>query len=500
MRNHAMHNLTPTLYSVDSVIQLERLAIDQYAIPGYSLMRRAGQAVVDIIRQKFPVDKKILVLCGAGNNAGDGYVVARLAKQAGYAVNLISLIDAEKLTGDARQACQHWLECGEIQSYQPDLLEQADLIVDALLGTGLGREVSGEWARLIQTVNRSALPVIAVDVPSGLNADTGTIAGVAIIADYTVSFIGLKTGLFTGSGRACCGEIFFHGLDIPAEIYDRVTADVRLLNNRPPLLSARPQDMHKGQCGHVLIVGGNTNMAGAVILAAKAALRSGAGLVSVFTRAPHQMAVTIACPEAMVIGDNTTDHKIPHHLLSRVSHIAVGPGLGRDAWAEQCLAQCLQSQKPVVIDADALNLIAIEKTRPVAECVLTPHPGEAAQLLQMDTLTVNHDRLAAVKSIFQQYLSSSATEMAVILKGSGSLIYAGRRLSVCPYGNPAMATAGMGDVLTGVVAALMAQGLSPMKAAETAVLAHALAGDLAARGRSRGVLASDVIALLPAVL
>lgn len=500
-----MQNLPSNLYSVDSVTQLERLAIDQYAIAGYTLMRRAGQAIVDIIRQKFSSDKKIIVLCGAGNNAGDGYVVARLAKQAGYTVKLISLIDTEKLTGDARQACLHWLECGEIQSYQPDLLEpdllgQADFVVDALLGTGLGREVSGEWARLIHAVNSSALPVIAVDVPSGLNADTGAIAGVAIVADYTVSFIGLKTGLFTGSGRACCGEVFFHDLAVPAEIYGRVTADARLLDNRPPLLPARPQDMHKGQCGHVLIVGGNTAMAGAVILAAKAALRSGAGLVSVFTRAPHQMAVTIACPEAMVVGDNTTDHKIPHYLLSRVSHIAVGPGLGKDAWAEQCLAQCLQSQKPMVIDADALNLIAIQKIRPVAQCVLTPHPGEAARLLQMDTLAVNHDRLAAVKSIFQQYSSSSATEMAVILKGSGSLIYAGRRLSVCPYGNPAMATAGMGDALTGVVAALMAQGLSPMQAAETAVLAHALAGDLAARGRSRGVLASDVIALLPVVL
>jgi len=500
MQNHAMQNLPSTLYSIDSVVQLERLAIAQYGIPGYTLMRRAGQAVVDVIRQKLSADKKILVLCGAGNNAGDGYVVARLAKQAGYTVNLISLVDAEKLTGDARQACQHWLECGEIQPYQTLFLQQADLIVDALLGTGLGREVKGEWAKLIHAVNSATLPVIAIDVPSGLNADTGTIAGVAIVADYTISFIGLKTGLFTGSGRACCGEIFFHHLGVPAEVYGRVAADARLLNSRPPLLPARALDVHKGQCGHVLIVGGNITMAGAVILAAKAALRSGAGLVSVFTRAPHQMAVTIACPEVMVIGDNTTDHTIPGDLLSRVSHIAVGPGLGRDAWAEQCLAQCLQSGKPVVIDADALNLIAMQGIGPVAECVLTPHPGEAARLLQTDTPAVNHDRLAAVRNIFQQYARSSSTEMAVILKGSGSLIYADRRLSICPYGNPAMATAGMGDVLTGVVAAFMAQGLSPVQAAETAVIAHALAGDLAAQDRSRGVLASDVIASLPAVL
>ncbi len=504
-----MQKLPSELYSVASVLQLEQLAIEQYGISSYTLMRRAGQAVVDVIHQQFPVDgfdadKTILLLCGAGNNAGDGYVIARLLKQLGYPVIVVSLIAGEKLKTAARQAYVHWLECGEVQSFEPALLEHAELIVDALLGTGLARDVSGEWATLINAVNhagkQSGKTIVAVDVPSGLNASSGVIAGTAIRADYTVSFIGLKTGLFTGSGKACCGEIFFHNLSIPMAAYAEIKAEVHLLNNLlPPLFAPRQHDSHKNQFGHVLVVGGNTFMAGAVILTAKAALRSGAGLVSVFTRAEHITAINAVCPEIMVVSGKASQHEfIPDKLLQRVSHIVIGPGLGNDAWAKQCLAQVLQTDKTLVLDADALNLIAEQGLQLNQNCVLTPHPGEAARLLGLSTSSIAEDRFSAIKAIHHQYVRDA--HAAIILKGSGSLIYDSERLAVCPWGNPAMATAGMGDVLSGIVAAFLAQGLAIGQAAETAVLAHALAGDKAAQGMTRGLLASDVIDAIPAFL
>ncbi len=500
-----MNKLPSALYSVQSVVQLEQRAIHDYAIAGYTLMRRAGQAVFTLLQQHFSMDNKILVLCGAGNNAGDGYVVARLAQQAGYAVQVVSLVATAKLNGDARQACEHWLECGDIQTVSDNNrpLPQADVIIDALLGTGLARTVSAKWAALIERVNQSTAAVIAVDIPSGLFADSGAIAGIAVRADYTVTFIGLKIGLFTGSGRACAGDIHFDALQLPADIYHHSQIDVQLLNSLdPPLLPTRPADAYKNQSGHVLIVGGNTAMAGAVILAGRAALCSGAGLVTIFTRSANRTAINSNCPELMVVGseDMSTDETglaplIPESLLARITHIAIGPGLGRDDWAQQCLQQCLQADKPVVIDADALHLLAEYKAGMPAHLVLTPHPGEAAHLLHSQTQSVNADRVNAIKRLYQQYLAS-VDEAAVILKGSGTMIYNGKRLAICPWGNPAMATAGMGDVLTGVVVAMLAQGLPPAKAAELAVVAHAMAGDKAAEHQSRGVLASDVIAAL----
>lgn len=491
-----MRNLPSELYFVEKVIQLEQLTIRESGISGYTLMRRAGQSVFDIIRKKFPYATNLLILCGAGNNAGDGYVVARLASQAGYTVTVVSMVDGGTLHGEAHQAYLDWCECGAVQEFSPQLLEQTELVVDALLGTGLKRDVSNKWADLINAVNSSNRPVLAVDIPSGLKPDTGAVAGVAIQAEATVSFIGLKAGLFTGMGPTCGGRIYFHNLGVPEDVFQHVSADVHLLNNRePPLLPPRQKHVHKGNCGHVLVVGGNTNMSGAAALAAKAALRSGAGLVSVFTRPEHQAIINISCPEVMV---SSGDGQIDASLLDRATHIAIGPGLGADSWARQCLQQCIQSGKQLVVDADALNLIAEDKLCLLTGGVLTPHPGEAARLLNTDTTSINLDRFAAIKQLYLNY--ASATDSTVILKGSGSLVFNGSKLSVCPYGNPAMATAGMGDVLTGVIAALMAQGLSNQAAAEMAVVAHAMAGDLAAMGRSRGILASDVIEALPSIL
>jgi len=493
-------NTFPTkLYTPEAVARLDQLAIES-GIPGYTLMRRAGQAVFDVLRQSYPEATKILVLCGAGNNAGDGYVVARLARQQGMDVKVVSLIDPKKLPADALQAYQQWSECDQLSSSDTNLMAHADVIVDALLGTGLAREVEGDWKKWINAVNDSGKSIIAVDVPSGLDAATGAIKGAAIRAALTVSFIGLKAGLFTGSGKACSGEVFFDSLDVPAQIYEGVEAAAILL--REPVLPVRTHDSHKGQHGHVLVVGGNYGMPGAVILAARAALRSGAGRVSVVTRELHVPAIAAACPEAMVHAstDGSLQGERLEALVTGVSHAVIGPGLGRDAWAQRLLAEVLELEKPMVIDADAINILAekcsVDKHVSIsAPHVMTPHPGEAARLLSNELnitpADVQSDRFAAVQTLYEMLGG------VIVLKGSGSIVFDGETLAVCPLGNAAMAVAGMGDVLSGVIAALAAQGLSLSEAASAGVYLHAKAGDLASDGISRGMLATDVIEELP---
>lgn len=477
-----MNKLPTKLYTPDAVAKLDQIAIES-GISGFTLMRRAGQAVFNALCEHYSEAKHLLVLCGAGNNAGDGYVVARLAKQQGMIVNVVSLIDPEDLKGDARQAYLQWAELGELSSADKNLINDADIIVDALLGTGISRDVSGEWNKWIEAVNSTVKPMIAVDVPSGLDALTGEIKGVAMRANTTVSFIGLKTGLFTASGKACCGDIVFDSLGISEDSYRDVEAMAELLNL--PTLPARTHDSHKGLHGHVLVVGGNVGMPGAVILTARAALRSGAGMVSVVTRTEHISAVAAACPEATVHG--SVNGELPSTLSSKISCVAIGPGLGQNAWAHRLLTESVALEKPMVLDADALNLVASNKIELALPHIITPHPGEAARLLSVSTSEIQSDRFAAAQKL-QKLMGGT-----VVLKGSGTIVFDGDQLKVCPFGNPAMAVAGMGDVLTGVIAALIAQGMELNLAAEAGVCLHAMAGDLAADGDDRGVLASDVI-------
>ena len=473
------------LYSAASVARLDRIAIDQFNIPGYTLMRRAGQAAFDCLLDCFPAAENILVVCGAGNNAGDGYVVARLAQAHGLAVSVVSMVDTVKLTGDAKQACDHWREVGEILSHTDINPDAVDVIVDALLGTGLARDVEGEWCTLIDAINAANTPVLALDIPSGLNADNGVMAGCAIRADVTVTFIGLKKGLFTAYGREACGELFFDDLGVPKEIYSSVPYDAVLLDETMCSWPVRSHASHKGVYGHVLVVGGNAGMPGAAILAGRAALRSGAGKVSVITRSEHVNAVVAACPELMVHANLNGD--IDEQLLEQVTHIAIGPGLGQDGWAQRLLLQVLRAGKPIVMDADALSLVALKQLKVPAQGIITPHPGEAARLLAQSAAEIQHDRFAAVKKLQQHY------GCVVILKGSGTIIADAQQCYVCPFGDPAMASAGMGDVLTGMVVALLAQGLCLSNAAITAVCQHALAADRLVTAGQRVVLAGDVI-------
>jgi NAD(P)H-hydrate epimerase len=480
--------LPEKLYSAAAAAELDRIASAEFNIPAYTLMRRAGQSALDCLLDCFPEAKNILVLCGAGNNAGDGYVLARQAQAHGLQVHLVTLVDIEQLKGIAQQACQHWLEVGRVYTWSDDYLEQADVVVDALLGTGLKRAVSPDWCELINTVNASEIPVLSLDLPSGLLADTGAIAGCAVRADVTMSFIALKQGQFTGQGLEYCGEIFFDDLMLPESAYSSVEQGARLLDQLSCDWPERALSAHKGDFGHVLVVGGNHGMAGAVLLAARAALRSGAGKVSVITRSEHVNAIVSAGPEIMVHASDNGD--IDEHLISAITHIAIGPGLGQDAWAQRLLMQALRAAKPLVIDADALTLMQQKQLPFPDQCVITPHPGEAARLLSLTSADIQNDRFAAIRRLQQ------STGALVLLKGSGTLIADADDCYVCPFGSSAMASAGMGDVLTGILVALLAQGLTPVHAATTAVCQHALAADRLVEAGQRVVLAGDVIEAL----
>lgn len=493
--------LPATLYTAEQTRALDRTAISG-GISGFKLMQRAGHAAFDRILQCWPGTKSLTILCGGGNNGGDGFIIAVLARRQGINVQLLAIGSegfAERLAGEARQAYQWLLEQGlAIEFYQPGMRFAGELIIDAMLGTGLTGEVRGDFADAIKQVNQSSRSVIAVDIPSGLCSDSGEILGCAVRADLTVTFIGLKQGLFTHRGVDCCGDIIFDGLRVPDEVYESVPVSGfrTCRDDLNALLPPRIRSRHKGSFGHVLVIGGDRGMGGAAIMAAQAAGRSGAGLVTVATRPEHVPALLTRYPEAMAVGITSAQDLLP--LLERADVLVVGPGLGQKAWGEQLLQLALSSGKPVVIDADALNLLQLKEQFGVLDgnnWVITPHPGEAARLLQADVATVQGSRFMAVEQLQAKFGGTA------ILKGPGSLTCDGDALHLCSAGNPGMASGGMGDVLSGVVAALLAQGLEPVDAARLGVYVHATAADRCATEMgTRGMQATDLLAQLQPVV
>lgn len=480
--------LPTALYRADQVRELDLLAITEQGIEGYALMEHAGRSAWEILRLNWPHARQIAVICGAGNNGGDGYVLARLALESEFKVALLAVSDPEGLKGDARTAYER--VCGNpnaaVDRYSPEKLDGADVIVDALLGTGLDREVSGDFRKAIEDINNAAVPVLAMDIPSGLNANTGSVMGAAVRADVTVTFVGLKQGMFTGHGSTCCGRICFSGLDIPETVYQRFTPAATRIDYAAlsRLLTPRERHAHKGDNGHVLVVGGDYGYAGAERMTAEAAARTGAGLVSLGTRPEHAAAIPLAVPEIMARGIDKPADLNP--LLERATVIAVGPGLGQADWGSRLLAHVLESKLPLVVDADALNLIARDPVHS-DNWVLTPHPGEAARMLQTPTGEITADRFAAVRSLQKKYGG------VIVLKGSGTLVADAAVIHLCSGGNPGMATGGMGDVLTGIIAALIAQGMALNDAARLGVCLHAAAADAAAADGERGLLATDLM-------
>lgn len=472
---------------------MDRFAIESLAIPGYELMSRAGRAALAVLRAVWPVATRVAVICGGGNNAGDGYVLSRLAQEAGLAADVMALGEPQRLRGDARRAFDDFVATGgEVHGWAPDRLKAADVIVDAILGTGLDRPLEAAFRDAIEAINASRRPVLAIDVPSGLQADTGEVLGAAVRADRTVTFVGLKLGFYLGSGPDCTGIVVFDDLDIPPEVAAVVAPVATRLDvdGLGTILAPRHRTTHKGQQGHVLVIAGGAGMGGAARLAGEACLRAGAGLVTVATRSENVPAILAGRPE--LICRAVEDARDLEQLIEHADVLAVGPGLGQDAWARRVFDVALATARPTVVDADALNLLALAP-RQSNDWVLTPHPGEAGRLLGTTADAVQRDRLAAVRSLAARYGG------IVVLKGAGSLVYReGELPAVCDRGNPGMASPGMGDVLTGVIAGIAAQVPDMWTAASAAVLVHALAGDMAARTGERGLLASDVLSRLPA--
>lgn len=481
------------VFTPAQVRELDRIAIEEAGIAGAELMARAGACIFDVARRRYPRAHRWLVLCGAGNNAGDGYVVARLARQVGRQVTVVALSDPQRLSGDAAGAWRAFRDAGgTVSALETPLAGRADLIVDALLGTGLTRPVTGAWQQAIDAINAASVPVIAVDVPSGLCALTGQPLGAAVVADVTVTFIGRKLGLYVGAGPDHTGAIEFADLGVTTRQVARVTPVLRLFDatDQSRLLPRRGRSAHKGHFGHVLVVGGNTGMGGAARLAGEAAARSGAGLVSVATRPGNVAAMTAARPELMCRGVRRVADLEP--LLARATVIAIGPGLGLDAWAEALLERVLAMPTPLVVDADALTLLATRAVRR-EDWVLTPHPGEAARLLGTDTAKVQADRLGSVSDLAARYGGVALLKgRCTLVAGAGAVPYA------IDAGNPGMASGGMGDVLTGMVAALLAQhhGTDRPGVAAAAAWVHAHAADDAAVPGERGLIASDLFAAL----
>ena len=482
------------LYRPQQVRENEPRAAELAGVSMWQLMQRAGRAVFECLREQFPPPLRIAVLCGSGNNGGDGYIVATHALMAGYEVRVYA--HKEPGSDDARRALQGWRsQGGDVESLNDWVDSDADVVIDAILGTGLSNDVRSDVAEVIDSVNDARLPVIAVDIPSGLDGDSGRVLGCAIKARHTVTMVALKRGLYTADAGEYRGQLWFADLGILREFRTLTKAAAWRLD--PSQLSQvfvpRPWNSHKGMFGHVLVIGGSEGMAGAAQLTALAALRAGAGKVSVICQ-PGQESLAGAKAEIMVRGLNSNDNDADS-LLQQADIIAIGPGLGQRDWGRQWWQRVTEMETPLVVDADALNLLAREPIRR-DDWVLTPHPGEAARLLECSTNEVETDRWRSVALLQERYGG------VVVLKGAGSLVQSQDYLAVNTTGNPGLASAGMGDTLTGITAALLATHYVQAKSArqsvaETvgyAVLVHGGAADSAAASGARGMLASDVIA------
>jgi NAD(P)H-hydrate epimerase len=485
--NHRMA-LPTAIYSAAQVRALDDFAIQQLGIAGYTLMKRAGEASLRALRSRWPMAHRIAIVCGGGNNGGDGYVLARFARAAGLTVSVLAAVPVESLRGDAQRAAEDFLASGgQVQPFAAPLLQAGEVVVDALLGLGASGPARPATLAVIEAVNAAQRPVLALDLPSGLCADTGMPLGAAVRADATISFVGLKSGLFLGDGPEYTGSLLFDDLEVAPPAAPDFAPRLRRAGEADiaRALPRRRRASHKGSFGHVLVVGGGPGMPGAVRLAGEAALRAGAGLVTVAVAPENVAAISAGCPELIVAALDMAQFR---DLLARADVVAIGPGLGRSAWAWEVLGATVACGKPLVVDADALNILAEEPSLRAANWVLTPHPGEAARLLGTDTEAVQGDRLAALGKLCAQYGGT------VVLKGSGTLVgRSGETPQLCERGNPGMASAGMGDVLTGVIAGILAQTGDPLVAARVGVLVHALAGDSAARSGERGLMARDVI-------
>lgn len=497
--------------------ELDRRTIQEAGVSGKTLMERAGAGVVSAMEETFGSlkGKTVTVFCGKGNNGGDGFVVARLLRQRRSDVRVCLLAQARDLKGDAKLMHQRFIKGGGrskvLSAPSTDHVQQlgrnSHVLVDALLGTGTSSPVTGPYHEAIQAINASGAPIVAVDLPSGIDADTGETLGTAVQADLTVTFGNPKLGLFLGTGIDHAGRLHCVDIGIPSQYVEDLRLPIELLTPAMirPWLPKRRASSHKGTFGHAGIIAGSSGKSGAATLAAKAALRAGAGLVTVATPSSVQAIVASGTPEVMTVPlPETIDHTLSRQALPLMqtflqsrSATGIGPGLSTQAETvdvvRTLIAQC---DRPLVIDADALNALVgqtnLLRSRPISP-ILTPHPGEMARLLEESTADVNRNRLEVARDFAHTHSS------IVVLKGARTIMaHPDGATSISPTGNPGMATAGTGDVLTGILAGLLAQGVAPWEAAQSGVFLHGLAGDLAAHAYGYpSLMAGDLLTYLP---
>jgi NAD(P)H-hydrate epimerase len=495
-------SLPQPVYLATEVANNEAQLATNKGISLYQLMEQAGAAVVQCIEQTSRSVEHALIFSGKGNNGGDGYVIARLlAEQFHCTVDVVILATADAIIGDAatalkqlRQAqAQHQINCHFIseEAQLTCLLAQLsknkhEVIVDALLGTGFKGKVSPLFAQAIRWVNQQSAVVYSVDLPSGLNANTGTVGDVCIHANYTVTFIGVKRGLVTAKAAEYVGELYFAGLGLNQSLAELIQPTIFLQGEQAlPHLGERAASSHKGSIGLAVTIGGNLGMPGAIRLASESALRCGAALVAICCQSQHQLLLATARPEFMFAPSNANDLSYSS-FYDKAKVLLIGPGLGRDTWAEALAQLVFETDVLRVVDADALYFVAKHKAY-ASNWVLTPHPGEAATLLNCQVADIEADRYQAVKAIAQQYGG------ICVLKGAGSLISDGKRIFVNTSGNAGMASGGMGDVLSGVITALVMQMPDIFDATRLAVYLHGKAADIIAQQQgARGILASDL--------
>lgn len=483
------------LYSAQQVRAIDQKIMAQEPVTAFDLMQRAAQAALNTLLTRWPDAKRLCVCAGSGNNGGDAWLLAALALKQGLSVQFYTLTEQSQRSQEGQAAQAYALAAGvQAQPFSGKIPTNADVIVDGLLGTGLEGEVTTNFQAAIEAINQADAAVFALDIPSGLSADTGVILGSAVKADLTLTFVALKQGLFTASGPDCVGELYYApltNLDISkmasAANAQRIDWNTLALQK---LLTLRPKNSHKGMFGHVLVVGGELGFGGAVILTSESAARSGAGLVTCATRSEHLSALLSRCPNVMAKGIESGLELQP--LMTQATVLALGPGLGQQGWAELLLQQALLTSIPLVLDADALNLLAQPQWQTDFNgrtTVLTPHPGEAARLLGVSTAEIQADRFHSATALAQKYLA------VVVLKGQGTVIAnPDGRMAVCTDGNSGMSSGGMGDVLTGVIAAFIAQGLDAWAASCLGVCLHAQAADRCAQEQGAvGILAQDLM-------
>src|SRR5262245_22970774 len=503
--------------TAEEMRELDRLTIERFNVPSLTLMERAGEGITQAILERFERNAKkgVLVVAGKGNNGGDGFVVARLLKRRRIPCEAVLLSRREDLSPDARHNLSAFLKLkGKITEITADNLEPLSqriskngLLVDAILGTGMKNDVRGLFAEVITLMNASGLPIVAVDIPSGLDTDKGSPLGVAVQAEMTVALGYPKVGEVIYPGLNYVGDLVVADIGIDQKAVAEVVPEIELLERAAVgwLVPRRKADTHKGTYGHLVVIAGSRGKTGAAILACRAAMRAGAGLVTLAGPRSLNSVFASALIEVMTepLRENAAEELEPladddwRRLLERKNALLFGPGIGVNDTAQNTLRWLLRNlDMPWVIDADGLNNLALElgrlrqaKTAPI----LTPHPGEMARLVGKDTATVNADRIGTARSFAGEH------RCHLILKGARTVIATAEgKVFINPTGNPGMASGGMGDVLAGILAALLGQGLSAEDAMKLGVYLHGLVGDRVAETKGAiGLIASDIIDGLP---